>query len=190
MAIFGRNAARRRLRRATRESLSIPTFSSPVDCTPWVVGGLWPAELSTASAETATLAEHLNADLRRIAGTANDELRIIRRAGMGDAARQADEQAEHASLVPSGVTAGWRIPNRCGGIVKTSPIRSKSSSRIARIIAAIRRGRPLRLLAPAGGRRCPGPRRLRATRCWRPAPPPSGSDGTGGQRSGASSPPR
>jgi Family of unknown function (DUF5631)/Family of unknown function (DUF5632) len=91
VAIFGRKTARRRLRRATRESLSIPTFSSPVDCTPWVIGGLWPAELSTASAETATLAEYLNADLRRIASTANDELRIIRRAGMADSARQAEE---------------------------------------------------------------------------------------------------
>ncbi|MGO9156439.1 DUF5631 domain-containing protein [Mycobacterium sp.] len=91
MAIFGRKAARQRLRRATRESLTIPTFSSPVDCTPWVIGGLWPAELSTASAETATLAEYLNADLRRIASSANDELRIIRRAGMADLARQEEE---------------------------------------------------------------------------------------------------
>ena len=91
MAIFGRKTARQRLRRATRESLTFPTFSSPVDCTPWVIGGLWPAELSTASAETATLAEYLNADLRRIASSANDELRIIRRAGMADSARQAEE---------------------------------------------------------------------------------------------------
>ena len=91
MAIFGRNTARQRLRRATRESLAIPTFSSPVDCTPWVIGGLWPAELSTANPETATLAEYLNADLRRIASSANDELRVIRRSGMGDAARQAEE---------------------------------------------------------------------------------------------------
>ncbi len=56
-----------------------------------MIGGLWPAELSTASAETATLAEYLNADLRRIASSANDELRIIRRAGMADSARQAEE---------------------------------------------------------------------------------------------------
>jgi hypothetical protein len=91
VAIFGRNTARQRLRRATRESLAIPTFSSPVDCTPWVIGGLWPAELSTASPETATLAEYLNADLRRIASSANDELRIVRRSGMGDSARQAEE---------------------------------------------------------------------------------------------------
>jgi hypothetical protein len=91
VAIFGRKTARQRLRRATRESLTIPTFSSPVDCTPWVIGGLWPAELSTASAETATLAEYLNADLQRITSSANDELRIIGRAGMGDSARQAEE---------------------------------------------------------------------------------------------------
>ena len=91
MAIFGRKTARQRLRRATRESLTIPTFSSPVDCTPWVIGGLWPAELSTATAENATLAEYLNADLERITSSANDELKIIRRAGMADSARQVEE---------------------------------------------------------------------------------------------------
>ena len=91
MAIFGRKTARQRLRRATRESLTIPTFSSPVDCAPWVIGGLWPAELSTGSAETATLAEYLNAELQRITSSANDELRIIGRAGMADSARQAEE---------------------------------------------------------------------------------------------------
>lgn len=91
MAIFGRMTARQRLRRATRESLSIPAFSSPVDCTPWVTGGLWPAELSTAAAETATLAEHLRADLQRITRSANDELRMIKLAGMPDFVRQAEE---------------------------------------------------------------------------------------------------
>lgn len=91
MAIFGRMTARQRLRRATRESLSIPAFSSPVDCTPWVTGGLWPAELSTVTPETATLAEYLKADLQRIADSANDELRKLKRAGMTDTARQAAE---------------------------------------------------------------------------------------------------
>lgn len=91
MAIFGRMTARQRLRRATRESLSIPAFSSPVDCTPWVTGGLWPAELSTVTPETATLAEYLKADLQRIADGANDELRKLKRAGMTDTARQAAE---------------------------------------------------------------------------------------------------
>lgn len=83
--------ARQRLRRATRESLAIPAFSSPIDCTPWVTGGLWPAELSTVTAETATLAEYLKADLQRIANGANDELKTLKRAGMTDPARQAAE---------------------------------------------------------------------------------------------------
>ena len=91
MAIFGRNTARQRLRRATRESLTVPAFSSPIDCTPWVTGGLWPAELSTIDPENATLAAHLKADLERIASSANDELKIIRRTGMADSARQAEE---------------------------------------------------------------------------------------------------
>lgn len=83
--------ARQRLRRATRESLAIPAFSAPIDCTPWVTGGLWPAELSTVTAETATLADYLKADLQRIANGANDQLKMLKRAGMTDPARQAAE---------------------------------------------------------------------------------------------------
>jgi uncharacterized protein DUF5631/uncharacterized protein DUF5632 len=71
--------------------LAIPAFSSPVDCSAWVTGGLWPAELSTADAETGTLADYLRADLSRITATANDELKVIKRAGMPDPVRQAEE---------------------------------------------------------------------------------------------------
>ena len=56
-----------------------------------MLGGLWPAELSEISAENATLAEYLNGDLQRIANSANDELKIIRRAGRADSARRAEE---------------------------------------------------------------------------------------------------
>ena len=91
MAIFGRNTARQRLRRAARESLKIPAFSSPVDCTPWVTGGLWPAELSTVTAETAPLVKYLKADLRRIVNSANEELKDLRRAGLAESTRQAEE---------------------------------------------------------------------------------------------------
>ena len=91
MAIFGRNTARQRLRRATQESLKIPAFSAPVDCTPWVTGGLWPAELSTVTAETAPLVKYLKADLQKIVNSANEELLGIRRAGLADAVRQAEE---------------------------------------------------------------------------------------------------
>jgi hypothetical protein len=91
VAIFGRNSARQRLRRATRESLKIPAFSSPVDCTPWVTGGLWPAELSTVTAETAPLVRYLKADLQKIVNSANEELLGIRRAGLADPIRQAEE---------------------------------------------------------------------------------------------------
>jgi Family of unknown function (DUF5631)/Family of unknown function (DUF5632) len=69
----------------------MPSFSAPADCTPWVIGGLWPAELSATTAETATLAEHLSADLQRIAWSANDELRSLRRADLADPARHAAE---------------------------------------------------------------------------------------------------
>ena len=66
MAILDRISARRRLRRAARDALVSPVFSSAVDCTPWVIGGLWPAELSQVTAQTATLAAYLRADLQRI----------------------------------------------------------------------------------------------------------------------------
>jgi hypothetical protein len=56
-----------------------------------VVGGLWPAELSTITAETAPLAKYLKADLQRIVNSANDELTGIRQAGMADPIRQAEE---------------------------------------------------------------------------------------------------
>ncbi|OBI19533.1 hypothetical protein A5713_00810 [Mycobacterium sp. E2497] len=91
MAIFGRMTARQRLRRATRESLSKPAFSSPIDCTPWVIGGLWPAELSTITAENTALADYLRTDLRRIADSANEQLKMIKRAGLADLPRQAEE---------------------------------------------------------------------------------------------------
>jgi hypothetical protein len=91
VAIFGRNTARQRLRRAARESVKIPAFNSSVDCTPWVTGGLWPAELSTVTVDTAPLVKHLKADLQRIVDTANDELKRVRRAGLPDPIRQAEE---------------------------------------------------------------------------------------------------
>jgi hypothetical protein len=56
-----------------------------------VTGGLWPAELSAATPENGTLADYLRADLQRITTSANDELKIIKRAGMPDPVRQAEE---------------------------------------------------------------------------------------------------
>lgn len=66
----------------------MPTFSAPPDCTPWVIGGLWPAELSPGNAETATLAQYLKVDLQRIARSANDDLRAVGRAGLEYVARR------------------------------------------------------------------------------------------------------
>jgi hypothetical protein len=91
VAIFGRIAARQRLRQATRESLATPSFSSLIDCAPWVTGGLWHGELATLTAENATLANYLRADLQRITRSANDALKLIQRAGLADSARQARE---------------------------------------------------------------------------------------------------
>ena len=80
----------------------MPAFSAPIDCTPWVIGGLWPAELSTVTDENASVAAHLRDDLRRIVSRTNDELKIIKRAGLDDAAwhaaevRAIDEARSHA----------------------------------------------------------------------------------------------
>ena len=91
VAIFGRMTARNRLRRAAQESLTIPAFSAPVDCTHWVIGEFWPAELSTTTGETSALAKRLRDDLQRIADSANNELMTIRRSGMISSAQQAQE---------------------------------------------------------------------------------------------------
>jgi hypothetical protein len=56
-----------------------------------VTGGLWPAELSTVTADTAPLVKYLKADLQRIVDSANEELKGIRRAGWADPTRQAEE---------------------------------------------------------------------------------------------------
>lgn len=89
MAILGWLTARQRLRRATQQSLETAVFNTAVDCAPWVIGGLWPVELSTTTGETASLAEYLKADLQRIASSANDELRRMRLAGSSNSAREA-----------------------------------------------------------------------------------------------------
>lgn len=91
MALFGRRSARQRLRNAVRESLTIPAFSAPVDCSSWVLGGLWPTELATITPETAPLADYLSADLQRIAHSANEKLYAISRSDLVGPARQAAE---------------------------------------------------------------------------------------------------
>lgn len=91
MAIFGRISARQRLRRATQETLAVPVFSPAVDCTPWVIGGRWPAELSTITAETVIPAARLKEDLQRIVDSANQELRRLRAAPIPASSRQAQE---------------------------------------------------------------------------------------------------
>lgn len=91
MAIFGRNTARRRLKRATEQALAVPAFGAPADCTPWVIGGLWPAELETITAATALVAEHLKNDLQRIASSANERLGALRHARLPEPARRAEE---------------------------------------------------------------------------------------------------
>ncbi|WP_338067750.1 DUF5631 domain-containing protein [Mycobacterium shigaense] len=68
-----------------------------------MIGGLWPVELSTITDENAAVAEHLRGDLQRITSRTNDELKVIRRAGLNDAARHAaevrviDEARSHAA---------------------------------------------------------------------------------------------
>lgn len=69
----------------------MPTFDTPADCTPWVIGGLWPAELETVTPQTAMVAEYLKNDLQRIATSANERLRALQFAGYPEDARRAEE---------------------------------------------------------------------------------------------------
>lgn len=69
----------------------MPAFSSPTDCTPWVIGGLWPAELATVTDETAPLAGYLEKDLQRIVSNANKQLGMVKRAGLTEKGRKAAE---------------------------------------------------------------------------------------------------
>lgn len=77
--------------RATQQALSIPAFRAPADCTPQVLGGLWPAELQRVTDETASVAKYLNSDLQRIANSANKKLRAISEAGLIEPVRRAEE---------------------------------------------------------------------------------------------------
>ena len=79
------------MRRATQQALSVPVFRTRLDCTPWVLGGLWPPDLQRVTPETALLADYLNKDLQRIAHTANERLRAIAEAGLDDRVRQSEE---------------------------------------------------------------------------------------------------
>lgn len=56
-----------------------------------MLGGLWPAELATRTADTAPLADYLNVDLQRIANSANEKLHAISRSDLAGQARQAAE---------------------------------------------------------------------------------------------------
>lgn len=92
MSIFGRSAARQRLRRAAREPLKSAPFRAPIDCAPWVTGGLWPAELSAITAQTAPLVQHLKADLQRIVDAANEQAEELRRTAGDRPTRRLEEE--------------------------------------------------------------------------------------------------
>lgn len=79
------------MKRATQQALSVPTFRTPEDCTPQVLGGLWPVELQRVTTENASVAQYLDRDLRRIASSANEKLRAISAASLAPEARQAEE---------------------------------------------------------------------------------------------------
>src|ERR1700756_4785645 len=112
----GRITGRQRLRRATRESLATPVFSSFVDCAPWVIGGLWHGELATLTAENPTLANHLRADLQRITRSANDALKLIKRAR-----RTLRPSAHNANLGRAAVELRGRSRQSVGVAIALAP---------------------------------------------------------------------
>lgn len=91
VAEFGKKTLRQRLRAAVQRVRSGATSGKPADCTPWVLGGLWPPELTEVNAETALVAEYLKNDLQRIADSANARLRAIADADYDDRLRKLEE---------------------------------------------------------------------------------------------------
>ncbi len=111
-----------------------------------MTGGLWPAELSTITAETATLAQYLKEDLQRIANSANDELKVIKRAGMTDLARQAEEarvideaRARAARRVESTIRHLHAMEAKLAAEYPRPPIGERSRSKLdeTQVIAAV-----------------------------------------------------
>lgn len=128
MSFVGRLAARQRLRKAARESLAIPPFSRPAtDCTPWVIGGLWPTELSTPTDETVALSDHLRSDLQRIAAHANEQLRMLGHSALDNTIRQAHQAATirqartHAVRRVEATLRQINIPNAPAASVDSPP---------------------------------------------------------------------
>jgi len=141
--------------------MAIPAFSSPVDCTPWVTGGLWPAELASVRPETAELAEHLTIDLERIARSANNELTRLMRAGLPEAVRETEQM---------------RI---------VDDARARAVRRVALTV------RQLRTPKPGAGVRPPGldtTRVMRAVSDATPGPEPERSERRGGRHRAADVP--
>ncbi len=91
VAVFGWSLRRRRGQKSPGQAPPIPAFRSTMDCSPWVLEGLWPIELSAGGPETTPVADYLKRDLQRIADSANQRLRVIAGAGLDEANRQAEE---------------------------------------------------------------------------------------------------
>lgn len=79
MAIFGWVKAWCHYGLPGQPPFKTPAVNSALDCGPWVIGGIWPAELSATNAQTAPLISHLRADLQRIVDAANGQLDEVRR---------------------------------------------------------------------------------------------------------------
>lgn len=91
VAVFGRRSWRRRGQKSPEQTPPIPAFRATMDCTPWVLDGLWPVELNTGGPETTPVADYLKRDLQRIADSANQRLRVIAGAGLDEETRRAEE---------------------------------------------------------------------------------------------------
>ena len=90
MAFFGWLSKRRGQKRI-EQLPPVPGFRATMDCTPWVLDGLWPSELNAAGPDSDPLAGYLERDLRRIADSANQRLRVIAAAGLDEDTRRAEE---------------------------------------------------------------------------------------------------
>ncbi len=94
VAFFGWLSKRRGQKRI-EQLPPVPAFRATMDCTPWVLDGLWPSELNAAGPGTEPgtepVAGYLERDLRRIADSANQRLQVIAAAGLDEDTRRTEE---------------------------------------------------------------------------------------------------
>ena len=100
----------------TQHALSVPSFRTSMDGTPWVLGGLWPTDLQRVTAETAAFANYLHRICNCIANMTNDRLGAIAEAGVDEQVRDCRRRSMTARYQPPEIGALAPLESRTGGL--------------------------------------------------------------------------